>query len=495
MAARESASVGVRVAAPKWRSDAVVDASAQSGRVAGVRSWTFVRAAMDTATIGLGIIVAEIGAASAGVPPTPLTASAAFGALVVALLAVRGMYRPRLSLVLLDDARGVLAATALAAMVVLSARALVEGGAGLAQQGVRLWAFVALGLVGGRAVTNLVERDARRGGAMLRPTLIIGSGHVGQLTAKRLLERPELGLRPIGFLDKDPLTEHVVPLPVLGASWDLRAVVQEHGVEQVIVCFSTAPTPVLLRVAEECERLGVAVAFVPRLFERMTNRLEIHHLGALPLLFARRPNPRGWTFAVKYAADRVGAAFLLLVLSPVFAAAAMATWLSLGRPIFFRQVRVGYDGRPFGMLKFRTMRAPAGQADARVELAPDTAPGGVEGEDRRTRVGAFLRRSSLDELPQFVNVLRGDMSLIGPRPERPEFVDIFVESVHRYGDRHRVKAGVTGWAQVNGLRGKTSVSDRAEWDNYYIENWSLWLDVKILLMTAAAVVSSSRRVE
>ncbi len=496
MAARESASLGVRVAAPKWRGDAVVDVTAPSARVPGVRSWAFVRVAMDAATIGLGIVVAEIGAASAGVPPTPLAASVAFGALVVALLAFRGMYRPRLSLVLLDDARGVLAASALAAMAVLSARALVEGGPALAQQGVRLWAFVALGLVGGRAVTNLLERDARRRGATRRPTLIIGSGHVGQLTAKRLLEQPELGLQPIGFLDKEPLSDDSwLPLPVLGASWDLGAVVEEHGVEQVIVCFSTAPTPVLLRVAEECEQLGVAVAFVPRLFERMTTRLEIHHLGALPLLFARRPNPRGWLFAVKHTVDRVGAALLLLALSPVLAGAAAATWRSLGRPIFFRQVRVGYDGKPFEMLKFRTMRPSAGQADPGYELAPDTAPGGVEGEDRRTRVGAFLRRSSLDELPQLVNVLRGDMSLIGPRPERPEFVDIFVDSVHRYGDRHRVKAGVTGWAQVNGLRGKTSVSDRAEWDNYYIENWSLWLDLKILLMTAAAVVAASRRVE
>jgi exopolysaccharide biosynthesis polyprenyl glycosylphosphotransferase len=451
---------------------------------------------MDAVMISLGIGLAEVGAASAGVPPTPLLVSAAFAALVLALLAVRGMYRAKLSLALLEDARGILTTTALAAMVVLSVRALVDGGPSVAQQGVRLWAFVALGLVGGRAVMNLVERDARRTHVSMRPTLIIGSGQVGQLTARRLLEQPELGLNPIGFLDKEPLPAgEGTSLPVLGASWDLRSVVEEHGVEQVIVCFSTAPTSVLLRLAEDCERLGIEIAFVPRLFERMTNRLEIHHLGGLPLVFARRANPRGWMFAVKYAADRIAAAFLLAVVSPVFVAAAVATRVSVGRPIFFRQTRVGYDGRPFEMLKFRTMRAATGETGNDFELPPDTAPGGVEGDDRRTRVGTLLRRTSMDELPQLLNVLRGEMSIVGPRPERPEFVDIFVDSVHRYGDRHRVKAGVTGWAQVNGLRGKTSVSDRAEWDNYYIENWSLWLDIKILLMTVAAVVGSASRVE
>ena len=123
-----------------------------------------------------------------------------------------------------------------------------------------------------------------------------------------------------------------------------------------------------------------------------------------------------------------------------------------------------------------------------MELPPDTAPGGVEGADRRTRVGAFLRRTSLDELPQILNVLKGDMSFVGPRPERPQFVAVFEQTVHRYGDRHRVKSGITGWAQVNGLRGKTSVADRAEWDNYYIDNWSLWLDIRILLRTIPVVL-------
>jgi lipopolysaccharide/colanic/teichoic acid biosynthesis glycosyltransferase len=162
-------------------------------------------------------------------------------------------------------------------------------------------------------------------------------------------------------------------------------------------------------------------------------------------------------------------------------------WLSSGRPILYRQERVGRDGKRFDMLKFRSMRPPTGQTNVDVVLAADTAPGGVEGDDRRTRVGTLMRRTSLDELPQLFNVVRGEMSFIGPRPERPEFVETFEEKVHRYGERHRVKSGITGWAQVSGLRGKTSVADRIEWDNYYIENWSLWFDLKILLMTLAVV--------
>jgi lipopolysaccharide/colanic/teichoic acid biosynthesis glycosyltransferase len=202
--------------------------------------------------------------------------------------------------------------------------------------------------------------------------------------------------------------------------------------------------------------------------------------------------PRSRRFAVKWGVDRTVAAVALLLVVPVLLVAAVATWLSLGRPIFFRQVRVGRDGRRFEMLKLRSMRECRGRTPtAALELPPDTAPGGVEGPDRRTRVGAFLRRTSIDELPQLINVLKGDMSLVGPRPERPEFVGLFEERVHRYADRHRVKPGITGWAQVNGLRGRTSLAERVERDNFYIENWSLWLDVKILLLTPLAVVRSA----
>ncbi len=187
------------------------------------------------------------------------------------------------------------------------------------------------------------------------------------------------------------------------------------------------------------------------------------------------------------------------MLSPVIALAALAVRASSPGPVLFRQRRVGRDGTEFALYKFRSMRfdsLPAAQpmgtmvgaADVEGLLPLDTAPGGVEdGEDRRTLVGRILRRTSIDELPQLFNVLRGEMSLIGPRPERPEFVELFGRDIARYGDRHRVKSGITGWAQVHGLRGQTSLAERVEWDNYYIAHWSLALDFKIALLTLIAL--------
>jgi exopolysaccharide biosynthesis polyprenyl glycosylphosphotransferase len=464
------------------------------------RTWQLARPLVDAAMLVVACGAAVIGSQAAGVTAPPTLALVGFAGLVLALLALRGTYRRPIRPELLESLRAVVAATSLAAMGVLTLRELLAQPEELSAQTVRPWAFATAYLVAGRMALHWSEAQARRQGEAMRPTLIVGAGRIGRLVAKRLLAHPELGLKPIGFLDKEPLgaPAGAVTVPVLGASWDLEEVVADHGVEQVIVAFSSAPDEVLLRLVRRCEELGVSVSFVPRLFEKVRGRVAVEHIGGLPLVSTHPSDPRGWQFAVKYAFDRVAAAVALILVLPVLAVSALAIWISLGRPILFRQVRVGRDGRPFEMLKFRSMREPARgarPAALAIELPPDTAPGGVEGEDRRTRVGAFLRRSSIDELPQLLNVLKGDMSLVGPRPERPEFAGRFEESVYRYGDRHRVKAGITGWAQVNGLRGKTSLADRVEWDNHYIENWSLWLDLKIALMTVLAVVGSSRQVE
>jgi exopolysaccharide biosynthesis polyprenyl glycosylphosphotransferase len=452
-------------------------------------SWARGAVLLDAAMLAAAGAATELGAQDAGILRFSPAWLLVYAGLVLLLMQTRGMYAWRLRLSVLDDVRGVVAVTAIASMAMLSLRILLPGDIDdLASQSLRLLAFSAVYLAAGRVAFDWAQLNARRHGDLARPTLIVGAGRVGRLTAERLLKHPELGLAPVGFIDKEPLGEETLPVPVLGASWDLDRMIERHGIEHVVVTFSTAPNEVLLRQAERCEELGVSVSLVPRLFERVTERVSVEHLGGLPLLSARRVDPKGLQFALKYSVDRIVAAALLLVALPLFLALALGTLISVGRPIFFRQPRFGRDGREFEMLKFRSMRSSA-EPLILPDLPADTAPGGVEGDDRRTRFGTLLRRTSLDELPQLLNVLKGEMSLIGPRPERPDFARLFERSIYRYGDRHRVKSGITGWAQVHGLRGKTSLSDRVEWDNYYIENWSLWLDVKILLMTCWAVLS------
>src|SRR3954453_14278777 len=459
------------------------------GRVRQHASWSRGAFALDGAMLLAAGLAATFGSRVAGIIPIQGAWVVLYSAIVLLALHTRRMYSWRVRLQVLDDLRSVLTAPPLACMAPLTLRILLPGDIDdLAGQSIRLWAFSAFYLSAGRIALNWAQITARRHGEIAKPTLIVGAGRVGALTARRLQEHPEFGLRPVGFLDKEPLDASDLPAPVPGASLDLERLVEQHEIEHVVITFSTAPSEVLLREVKHCEELGVGVSLVPRLFESVTERLEVEHIGGLPLLSARKTNPRGLHFAVKHTLDRLVAFTLVLLGAPLFLLLALGTFLSVGRPIFFRQPRIGRDGRQFEMLKFRSMLSVS-EPVTLPDLPRDTAPGGIEGDDRRTRFGAFLRRTSLDELPQLLNVLRGEMSLIGPRPERSDFVRIFESRVHRYEDRLRVKSGITGWAQVHGLRGKTSLSDRVEWDNYYIENWSLWLDVKILLMTPWAVFS------
>jgi exopolysaccharide biosynthesis polyprenyl glycosylphosphotransferase len=456
------------------------------------------RFALDAAMLAAGLLMAALFEPAVAVDRAEVGWAALFVCVVLATLTGRGAYRLRFRADLLEDLRTVFGAISLATMSILTLRVLVAGPPDSAVEVIRPWALATVSIAVGRCALRWSQRYATQSRAGLRPTLIVGAGRVGRLAAQRLLDQPELGFRPVGFLDEEPMRAGAgnAVLPVLGASWDLDRVVEEHGVEQVLLGFSTAPDEALLPIFSRCEELGIGVAFVPRLYEKVTKRLTVDHLGGLPVLTARAPKPRGLSYAVKYALDRAAAAVLLALAAPVMLVGGLGVLASVGRPVFFRQRRVGLDGREFQMLKFRSMREPGRGAEAvELDLQPGTAPGGVEGADRRTPFGAFLRKTSLDELPQLLNVLKGDMSIIGPRPERPEFSRRFEESIYRYADRQRVKSGITGWAQVNGLRGKTSLADRVEWDNYYIENRSLWLDLKILLLTVVAVLRASKQVE
>jgi exopolysaccharide biosynthesis polyprenyl glycosylphosphotransferase len=353
----------------------------------------------------------------------------------------------------------------------------------------RLWLFALVYLGIARVVALSVRRALMRRPRLATPTLIVGAGVIGEHLVKRFGDDPGYGLRAVGFLDSDPLprpggSRDVVP--ILGGPSDLAQAIAQTGARRVILAFTSEPDRVLVECVRECQRLGVAVSLVPRLYESINERATLDYIGGLPLLTLRPTDPRGWEFGFKHAFDRTFAAVSIVLLAPLLAAIALGVRLSSPGPVLFRQRRVGRDGHVFNVLKFRTMRGLT--RPAQFKPPSGMAPGGIEGADRRTAFGRFLRDSSLDELPQLINVLRGDMSVVGPRPERPEYVERFSLEVARYRDRHRVKSGITGWAQVNGLRGQTSIADRVEWDNYYVQNWSLSLDLRIIALTMAEIL-------
>ena len=478
-------------------------AAARTGRAVGPRGifegrrWVITSVAADALMLILAVVAALIGANAAHVHAAEPVLAWAFPPLVIGLLAIRGLYRQKLSVQYLDEAGHVVGACSVAAMVIIAVVAFTDGVTGQAELIARVWAFGMVYVAGSRYVLSLSQRRARTERAIAQRTLIFGAGRIGAQVERRLDEHPELGLLPVGFIDSHPPSAEQIPgrrLPVLGGPDELEAIVARTGARHVVLAFmsSRGSDAALVPIARRCDELGLEVSLVPRLFESINVRVGLEHIGGMPLFRLRSVRPKGWQFAVKHALDRLIAALLILILGPLLLVATIAVKLSSRGPVFFRQRRVGRDERAFDLLKFRSMRLADDTARGKVSvlLPEDTAPGGVEGTDRRTAMGKLMRSLSIDELPQLFNVLRGDMSIVGPRPERPEFVELFERRVNRYEDRHRVKSGITGWAQVHGLRGKTSLSDRIEWDNYYIENWSLWLDFKILLMTLSAVLRS-----
>jgi exopolysaccharide biosynthesis polyprenyl glycosylphosphotransferase len=460
--------------------------------------WTVVRQAVDFTLLCVAVVLAlggvhatlHVSATSAPLLALPL--------LVMLLFHLRGLYRTRLRALVLDGVVPVVSAVSVGTMAA-EVLALFANGQVIDQsQWVRAWLFSLIAVGSGRIVLSIAQRQARARRLVGKPVLIMGAGVVGAQVARRLESHPEYGLAPVGFLDEDPRTVAEVggrDVPVLGTVEDLDETVTRTGVKNLIVAFSSVADARVSRLIQRCQELGVEVSVVPRMFDTINNRVGYDTVGGLPLMSFTTVDPRGTQFALKHALDRILALVLLVVLSPVMLCAALAVALSSPGPVLFRQRRVGRDGKVFNFYKFRSMRVQPPQAELsegqvgalEFLLGGDTAPGGVEGADRRTAVGRFLRRTSVDELPQLLNVLRGDMSLIGPRPERPEFVKLFRQDVLRYGDRHRVKSGITGWAQVHGLRGQTSLAERVEWDNYYIANWSLGLDLKILALTLVAL--------
>jgi exopolysaccharide biosynthesis polyprenyl glycosylphosphotransferase len=463
------------------------------------RGWYVLRPTVDLIAACAAVALALGGVGSALHPSAEEAPLLALPVCVLLAFYARGLYRKRMRTLVLDGLVPGVGAVSGAAMAVAVAGKLANGAIPPQAEWLRAFLFTLLYAGVGRVLLGSAQRWARSRRLVGKPVLIMGAGIVGAQVARRLESHPEYGLAPVGFLDEEPRSVVEVggrDVPVLGTIDDLDATVDRTGARNLIVAFSSVADVRVNRLIQHCQELGVEVSVVPRMFDTINDRVGYDTVGGLPLLSFSVVDPKGLQFALKHVLDRILASLALIVFAPLLACAALAVRISSPGPIFFKQSRVGRDGKIFGLYKLRSMRVADAPAHADEEqggaldflLAGDIAPGGVEGEDRRTLVGRFLRRASIDELPQLFNVLKGEMSIVGPRPERPEFVELFRQDIARYGERHRVKSGITGWAQVHGLRGQTSLAERVEWDNYYIAHWSLGLDLKILALTFTALL-------
>ena len=415
----------------------------------------------------------------------PAPAFASHALLLVAIVPLwlllfrgRGLYQPQRTGSLLHEAGGVIQATAMGVVLLvaltffagspLQSRAVVAG----------FTAMAPLVLIGFRISGRLGLRALRRRGFNLRYVLVVGAGQVAEEIVERLHAHPETGLRVLGVV-ADPGRggrRDVAGIPIIGGVAQLKEVLHAGArVDQVIIALPRSETHALEKVLADLDDEIVSVKLVPDLLSITTLRSSVESLDGLPMIGLRESPMVGWAAVKKRGFDLAVCAVLGVPALVVATSVAVTVWIRSGRPILYRQERTGLDGRVFRIVKFRSMERDAER---------DTGPVWTGKNDpRRTRLGAWLRRTNLDELPQLWNVLLGDMSLVGPRPERPVFIEEFRREIPGYMLRHKVKSGLTGWAQVHGWRGDTSMHERVEHDLYYVQNWSLGLDVRIILMT------------
>jgi exopolysaccharide biosynthesis polyprenyl glycosylphosphotransferase len=331
----------------------------------------------------------------------------------------------------------------------------------------------------GRVVTARLIAWGRSRGIAERRTVLIGGGSVAGELARILDQHHEYGLRIVGFVDDDEQSQ-VGSVPRLGSVADLDSAVRAARADSLLMADGVFDESEAMQAVRTNECRNRELMVVPRMHQFHTLTGMADHVGSIPIMRIRNLSLRGPARLVKRLFDIAAASIALIVLSPLLITVALALRIEGGPGIIFRQTRVGLNGGQFELLKFRSMR-PANERESQTQWS-------VANDSRVTPLGRLIRATSVDELPQLWNILLGDMTLVGPRPERPHFVEQFCKEVDRYADRHRVKVGLTGLAQVSGLRGDTSITDRARFDNYYIENWSLWLDIKIILRTFREVI-------
>lgn len=394
------------------------------------------------------------------------------------LFRAHGLYKPHRTRTLSDEGLEVLRATAVGvvALVTLSffarshyySRAVM--GLFFVLSSLSVWTF--------RASIRLLFRQIRRRGHNLRYLMVVGSGDLAEQVIDRIHANPDAGLRIRLVLAREGVNapREIRGVPVVHGYGHIREVLARDRVDQVILALPKHESYYLEKILTELQDEVVSVKLVPDLLHVMTLKSSVEDLNGLPLIGLRESPLLGWSAVGKRVFDLSLSIAALPVLAPLMGAVALSIRVSSGRPILYAQERMGLDGRVFRMFKFRTMIRDAEASSGPVWTVSD--------DPRRTALGAVLRKTGLDELPQIWNVLRGDMSLVGPRPERPVFIEQFRSQIPGYMLRYKIKAGIAGWAQLHGWRGDSSLQERVAHDIYYIQNWSIWLDLQIVWMTA-----------
>jgi exopolysaccharide biosynthesis polyprenyl glycosylphosphotransferase len=428
-----------------------------------------------------------------GVPPigSYLVILPIFLAAHLVVFYLQGFYKPRLRRTRLEDFVTVCLNSLLSILIVLGllsyVNAYTQGAAPLFRINLIKLSHVFLAIYGVAVIFTISffrnqiyyhmnRRYAR--GLNLQNVLVIGAGELGRTVARKLVEYKDLGFVVKGFLDDEKPAGEILlidgGLPVLGKVADIGPVIEAQGIGEVYVALSLAHYAEIVETLQVLNRYPVNVRIVPDLFQLLTLKAMIHDLDGFPVISIDEVPLQGAAKMIKRLMDVSASGLGLVLLSPLFLTVAVLIKLGSRGPVFYHQERVGIVGRRFRIHKFRTMICDAETGGPQMCQADDP---------RVTRIGRFLRKYSIDELPQLVNVFKGEMSLVGPRAERPEFVREFTEAIPKYMLRHKVRAGLTGWAQVHGLRQDTSIEKRLEYDFYYIQNWSLLFDIKILWKT------------
>lgn len=387
-----------------------------------------------------------------------------------------GIYRPRRISSLFSEVFDITTASTLALLVLVAATFFIKKHEFSRLVFLYFWGISIVVLSLERFAFREILRYFRRKGYNVRHALIVGAGDLGATVARKIRGNAWTGLKVVGYLDDFKSKGDIVEgKEILGRISDIKDVITKNNIDQVFVALPVRAYKRLLYIAETLKDEMVTVRIVPDIYRAITLNASVEEFEGLPLINLTDTPMYGWSVVVKRSMDIIFSLIAIIFTLPIMLAIAVAVKLTSPGPLFYRQERMGLDGKTFDMLKFRSMNV-----DAEVQSGAVWAK---ENDPRRTKLGTFLRKTSLDELPQFFNVLKGDMSIVGPRPERPVFIKEFRKKIPGYMLRHKMKAGITGWAQVNGWRGNTSLEKRIECDLYYIENWSVRLDIKIMWLT------------